>query len=92
MDIANASRKIKDKEVKKANDNGVKPVEIVIAIYPLTRPLFQYTNGAPAGVARDFIKFELGDKGQEVVEKVGFLKLSEKQVAKNLSIIQGDSQ
>ena len=58
--------------------------------YPLTRPLFQYTNGLPTGTAKDFIKFELSDKGQEVVEKVGFLKLSEKQVAKNLAIVEGE--
>jgi phosphate transport system substrate-binding protein len=58
--------------------------------YALTRPLFQYTNGLPTGTAKDFIKFELSDKGQEVVEKVGFLKLSEKQVAKNLSIVEGE--
>jgi phosphate transport system substrate-binding protein len=57
--------------------------------YPLTRPLFQYTNGVPTGVARDFIRFELGDKGQEIVEEVGFLRLSEKQVAENLQIIGG---
>jgi len=59
--------------------------------YPLTRPLFQYTNGLPTCTAKDFIKFELSARGQEVVEKVGFLKLSEKQRAKNLSIVEGNN-
>jgi phosphate transport system substrate-binding protein len=58
------------------------------ADYPLTRPLFQYTNGVPTGTAKDFIKFELSDKGQEIVEKVGFLKLSEKQAAENFGIVE----
>jgi phosphate transport system substrate-binding protein len=57
--------------------------------YPLTRPLFQYTNGTPAGIASDFIGFELSGGGQEIVEEVGFLKLSEKQLVENLQIIGG---
>lgn len=57
----------------KPSQKGPEPAD-----YPLTRPLFQYTNGTPTGLAKDFIKFELSDKGQEIVEKVGFLKVSEK--------------
>ena len=59
--------------------------------YPLTRPLFQYTNGVPSGTARDFIKFELSGKGQEIVEKVGFLKVSEARRAESLKILEGGS-
>ena len=58
--------------------------------YALTRPLFQYTRGLPTGTARDFMKFELSPRGQEVVEKVGFLKLSEKQISENLGIVEGN--
>jgi phosphate transport system substrate-binding protein len=56
--------------------------------YPLTRALFQYTNGVPTGAVKDFIKFELSDKGQEIVEKVGFLKASEKMRAESLKILE----
>jgi len=56
--------------------------------YPLTRALFQYTNGVPTGAVKDFIKFELSDKGQEIVEKVGFLKASEKSRAESLKILE----
>ena len=45
--------------------------------YPITRPLNQYTNGMPKGVAKDFIEFELSAEGQEIVEKEGFYKIPE---------------
>ena len=68
----------------KADEKKPEPTD-----YPLTRPLFQYTNGVPTGASRDFIKFELSGIGQIVVEKVGFLKLSEKQISENLKIVEG---
>ncbi|MCX5679314.1 MAG: PstS family phosphate ABC transporter substrate-binding protein [Candidatus Omnitrophica bacterium] len=40
--------------------------------YPITRPLNQYMNGVPKGMARDFIIFELSKEGQDIVEKEGF--------------------
>lgn len=43
--------------------------------YPITRPLNQYTNGAPKGVAKDFIIFELSKEGQEIVENEGFFAI-----------------
>jgi phosphate transport system substrate-binding protein len=58
------------------------------ADYPLTRPLFQYVNGVPTGAVKDFINFELSEKGQEIVEKVGFLKLSEKQLAMSRDVVE----
>lgn len=41
--------------------------------YVLTRPLYQYLNGVPAGALRMFIDFELSAEGQALVEKEGFL-------------------
>lgn len=41
--------------------------------YPLCRPLHFYTNGEPQGVIADFIKFALGEEGQKIVEKEGFI-------------------
>jgi phosphate transport system substrate-binding protein len=40
--------------------------------YPITRPLNQYTNGKPAGKLLDFMKFQIGAEGQEIVRKDGF--------------------
>jgi len=43
--------------------------------YPLARPLFMLTKGAPAGLARTYIEFILSAEGQTIVEKEGFVKL-----------------
>lgn len=51
--------------------------------YPLTRPLFQYTNGKPKGDARAFIQYELGPAGQKIVEEEGFLAVTQDWVEKN---------
>jgi phosphate transport system substrate-binding protein len=41
--------------------------------YPISRPLFWYTNGAPQGVAKAFLDFALGDEGQSIVMDEGFV-------------------
>jgi phosphate transport system substrate-binding protein len=40
--------------------------------YPLSRGLFVYTRGAPAGEVKEFIDFCLSAEGQAVVVKVGY--------------------
>jgi phosphate transport system substrate-binding protein len=40
--------------------------------YPLSRGLFVYTRGAPAGEAKAFIDFCLSAEGQDLVVKVGY--------------------
>ena len=37
------------------------------------RPTFFYTNGEPTGSVKQFIDFTLGDEGQKIVERVGFV-------------------
>lgn len=71
---------------KKAGETAVSPLDdalVKAGKYPLTRPLFQYTNGRPKGDARAFIEFELSPKGQEIVEAEGFLPVTSDYVAKN---------
>lgn len=43
--------------------------------YPYARPTFYYTNGAPTGVAKEFIDFTLSDAGQRIVDQVGFVPI-----------------
>jgi phosphate transport system substrate-binding protein len=43
--------------------------------YPISRPLFFYTPGEPAGDAKAFIDFVLSDDGQRVVKKMEFVPL-----------------
>lgn len=51
--------------------------DIKSGIYPIARPLLQYVNGAPRGVARDFIMFILSPEGQRIVEEEGFFSIPE---------------
>jgi len=37
------------------------------------RPTFYYTNGEPAGEAKKFVDFTLGEEGQAIARKVGFV-------------------
>ncbi|MBE0430918.1 MAG: phosphate ABC transporter substrate-binding protein [Dehalococcoidia bacterium] len=41
--------------------------------YPVVRPLLYYTNGAPAGVIKDFIDYCLSPAGQARVVDVGYV-------------------
>ncbi|PYK29026.1 MAG: phosphate-binding protein [Verrucomicrobia bacterium] len=43
--------------------------------YPYARPTFYYTNGEPAGLAREFVDFTISDAGQKIVEQVGFVPI-----------------
>lgn len=41
--------------------------------YPISRPLFLYTNGEPQGLVKQFIDFCLSKAGQEIVLKTDFV-------------------
>ncbi len=43
--------------------------------YPISRPLFMFTDGEPGGTAGDFVRFVLSAEGQKIVEKEGFVPL-----------------
>jgi phosphate transport system substrate-binding protein len=47
--------------------------EVLAKSYPYARPTFYYTNGEPSGEAAKFVEFTLGEEGQKIVEKVGFI-------------------
>ena len=44
--------------------------------YPISRPLYLYTNGEPKGVVREFIDYALSDEGQKIVEETDFVPIS----------------
>jgi phosphate transport system substrate-binding protein len=43
--------------------------------YPISRPLYLYTNGKPSGVIKMFIDYALSDEGQKVVLETDFVPL-----------------
>ena len=45
--------------------------------WPYARPTFYYTNGAPTGLAKQFVDFTVGAAGQKIVDRVGFVGINE---------------
>ena len=44
--------------------------------YPISRPLFLYTNGAPEGLVKKFVDFSLSKEGQEIVLATDFVPIN----------------
>ncbi len=57
--------------------------------YPLSRPLFQYTNGTPKGAVADFIRFELGPDGQRIAVEQGFYPVGGELARRNRKVLGG---
>ncbi|MDH3328070.1 MAG: phosphate ABC transporter substrate-binding protein [Desulfobulbaceae bacterium] len=43
--------------------------------YPISRPLFLYTNGEPKGTAKEFVDFALSASGQSIVRAAGYVAI-----------------
>jgi phosphate transport system substrate-binding protein len=43
--------------------------------YPIARPLFMYTPGAPTGDVKTYLEWIQGSEGQKIVEDLGFVPL-----------------
>ncbi|NIM99827.1 MAG: phosphate ABC transporter substrate-binding protein PstS family protein [candidate division Zixibacteria bacterium] len=61
----------------------LKPENVKSGLYPLTRPLYQYTDGNPKGKLLDFIQFELSQEGQLLVTKEGYYPLTPEYMESN---------
>lgn len=48
---------------------------VVSGRYPISRPLFIYTNGEPQSQVKSFLDFILSDEGQSVVSKMDFVPI-----------------
>lgn len=53
------------------------PAHIVDQSYAMVRPLYLVTNGPPTGAAKTFVDYVVGDDGQRLVTKHGYLTLAE---------------
>jgi len=69
-----------DDKVKALSINGVSPSKktVIAGQYPISRPLFLFTNGYPAlgSPVYAFCTFYLSEKGQEIIEAKGFVPLT----------------
>lgn len=78
---------------KDAGSQAVSPLDpenVKSGLYPISRPLYQYTNGVPAGRILEFIQFELSDEGQKIVAREGYYPITSEYTEANklLGIIQ----
>lgn len=54
----------------------VPKIETILAnAYPISRPLYFFTRGEPAGVIKEFIDFALSPEGQKIVVQTDFVPL-----------------
>lgn len=70
----------------KSGQPSVSPLDrmaIKAGLYPLTRPLFQCTNGSPVGKVQAFYAFEKSEAGQKIIAKNGYLPAAEAGLAFN---------
>jgi phosphate transport system substrate-binding protein len=68
------------KVIAVAKDNNSPYIEPTIenvktSKYPISRPLYMYTNGKPQGVIREFIDFVYSPDGQDIVRKLDFVPI-----------------
>ena len=50
---------------------------VIEKTYPLSRPLYFYTNGEPNGVVKLFIDFALAPEGQQQFIETGFVPIGD---------------
>lgn len=69
-----------DENVKALEIDGVKPTRRTISsgLYPVSRPLFLFTNGYPelGSSVHAFCTFHLSERGQEIVDAKGFVPVT----------------
>jgi phosphate transport system substrate-binding protein len=70
-----------DRTVKPLAVNGIAPNRETVAsgAYPIARPLFLFTNGYPklGTPLHGFVTLYLSEKGQEIVEAIGFVPVTD---------------
>jgi len=69
---------VKTIKVRKTADSEAIPptMETVLnATYPISRPLYLYTNGTPSGDVKTFIDFCLSPDGQKIVNDTGYIRV-----------------
>ena len=71
---------VKQKPVAVAKDGQSPYVEptvenVINGTYPISRPLFLYTNGEPQALVKKFVDFCLSVEGQNIVLKTDFVPI-----------------
>lgn len=59
------------------------PENVKTGRYPISRPLYQYTNRVPTGKILKFIQFELSNEGQDIVSLEGYYPVTPEYIEAN---------
>ncbi|HOD12636.1 MAG TPA: PstS family phosphate ABC transporter substrate-binding protein [Candidatus Omnitrophota bacterium] len=64
-------------DIKAVTIDGVMPSKetVLLGKYKVGRPLFMYTNGAPKGLAKDYLDFIKSAQGQSIADELGYVGL-----------------
>ena len=76
--------KIRSKEYGK----GLSPLDseaLRAGLYPLTRPLYQFTDGQPKGKAAGFLAFEKSEIAKQIILQNGYLPAAEAGLVQNVT-------
>ncbi len=74
--FAYLDKTVKAVSLDKGNGSVAPTAEgILNGSYPLSRPLYFYTNGEPSGLTKEFTNFVISEKGQNIVSTVGYIPL-----------------
>jgi phosphate transport system substrate-binding protein len=74
--ISNKQKAIMVAKDEKSEYEAPSIENVVNGKYPISRPLFLYTNGSPKGLVKKFIDFCLSKKGQEIVLETDFVPIN----------------
>lgn len=50
---------------------------IISGAYPLSRPLYFYTDGEPSGLTKEFIDYVMSEDGQSLVLEIGYFPINQ---------------
>ena len=74
--FAYLDKSVKALSLDKGNGSVAPTAENILSgAYPLSRPLYFYTNGEPSGLTKEFTDFVMSETGQNIVSTVGYFPL-----------------
>ncbi len=73
----------------KTGEKAYKPTftNVETKLYPISRPLYQYTSGNISEDVKSFLAYEVSAEGQKVVTEEGFFPINDKQKESNYALL-----
>ena len=74
--ISNKQKPVSIAKDEKSEYEAASIENVINDKYPISRPLFLYTNGAPEGLVKKFVDFTLSKEGQDTVLAIDFVPIN----------------